>query len=520
MNIYNTHTYLNTSNYTLNPKRLLTEDIDFDGNQEVLIQDLQNTYIYTDTGELEFKKDPDFLPVPHAYPFKILQLDTTQSKELISYFRKDVWIYNGSTGVLERTLLGLTDGDVVDLTSFRDENEDFFLVLLSMQKVYVYNYTKGIMLKTFSYSSSGAEGRLKVFQMQVGQTLQNLICTFKTELKIFTPEGELLYESPFEKSIYNEPGQIVITDYDHDLKPNIITSSFFKFTEYKYTGAGEYHAPFYLTDLFPGNYATLRKITPFQFQFSEGVEPDELRSKLLIQSKRYGVLDFTVQQTGDHQLEVTPTVPGNQTDTITIQLRGSLLSKFKKQLDTNHDDISEGEYEKAIRATYYLDPDAPANILTISPLYPSPELIYSRSIRYFPFHLTTGTPNAFKVPITEVKYGLLKENDYGIHYAFPTDSIFDESQEEIKVPINAFKLKAGQYTIFLVSKDLSGEVSDTFFKPFEVIDETGYPARNKGASPQRTNQFENQTITSNLRLIGTLPHANSSDSLLCRGWRR
>ncbi len=509
LSFYNLETDQHQEFYSYVFSQFLLDDLDFDGSAELLFNKFNGIQVHHNTTGYNFEFAFTTIPLSSNFNIRAAQLNGSKEKEIIAFYDDELYVFSGRTGGLIRQLNHPPNVAITDFTSFTDGRGIYYLAVMGRTHVHLYDFTNQLPVISFQHSENEYyRASIQSISHIDNDTAYHTILTFTDTFKLYTPDGELLYKSEKERPLSNDLPRIIIDDYDQDFNANIITSSQNKFTEYEYEADGDFIQPFYLTSVYPNDSVILHHASPFILDFSEVVSLASLPENITITSTKSGDLNFTVESLTNLQVKISHDLVPVPNDTITISIQGGLQSKLRRHLDTNFDGLCFQDTEDPIIATYVIDTFAGHNDVAIHPLHPLPAIIYTKTNRYIPF-LVSSIPDPEKsTRIASVHYGIHKDGQPNPIAVLPVDSIYDEFEEEVWIPLNAFLLDTGKYTYYVVAEDYLAVLSDTFFFEIKVIEESGDYDRNTRGDFYRTNSIPNNTITSNLRKVKEIDHSS------------
>ena len=363
-----------------------------------------------------------------------------------------------------------------------------------------------MVVETFNFYGSTV-GFTKIFQVLDEGELKTYILIHSDRFQVYTPEGNPVFIEDLATGSSKSTSKIIINDYNQDNKPDFLLSGGSKLSTYTYTGTGESVTPFYTTSIFPKDSIPLKSPTSYILQYSEPILPDSIAPNIVIESKRQGTLTYTIELLGEFQIKLTPEPLQFSPDTISLIIHGGLQSESMKFIDTNLDGISLHELEPIELAVYLYDSTTDQNKPNISPLSDLPNVFYTESNRHLAFKVNSDEETPF--PIGFVHTGIMNSEIHSTDYVVPSDKVFDEPYEEFSVPVPTFGLSDGLYSLYVVAGDVAGNLSDTFFMPFQVISETGYYDKNAGGGHTRTQYIDNNRITPYFNHLHTKLHSSS-----------
>ena len=485
---------------------LSASDLDHDGSDE-LINILNNSiHVYQQTSAGKFQHLFSTAPTELYTNFRTGQLDQTPEKEIVAFNFQEILVYSGRTGALLHEVTGIPSTVIQDVTTFSDHTGDFFIAVMNSGTYYVYNYTKKMLAKTFNFYGS-TTGYTKIFQVLDAAQLKTYILIHSDRFQVYTTAGNPVFIEDLATGSNNSTSKIIINDYNQDSQPDILLSGGSKFTTYTYTGTGESVESFYTTSLFPKDSIILNSPTSYVLQFSEPILPGSVPANLVINSKRQGNLDFDIEWLDEFQVKVTHEPLLFTPDTITLMIHGGLQSDSQKFLDNNLDGISMHAQETIEHAVYVYDANMDDYKPTILPLSNLPALFYAESMRHLAFQVNSDIKAPF--PIHSMHSGILSGEIHTSLSLQPVDRIFDEPVEGFSIPVPTFGLTEGTYRLYLVGGDVAGNLSDTFFLPFQVISEKGNYDKNAGGGSTRTQFIDNKRITSYFKPVHTKLHPST-----------
>ncbi len=509
LSFYNLSTDHHQEFYSYVFSQFLLDDLDFNGSMELLLNKFNGIQVHKNTTGYNFEFDFTTIPLSSNFNIRTAQLDDSKEKELIAFYDDEFFVFNGKTGGLIRQLNHPVNVPITDFTSFTDGRGTYYLALMGKTHVYIYDFTNEVPGISFPHSANEySRASIQSISHIENDTAYHTLFTFTDTFKIYTPSGEILFRSEKERGISYDLPRIVINDHDHDFNANIFTSSQNKFTEYEYEINGDYIEPFYLTSVYPKDSVILHHSSPFILEFSEIVSSGSIPGNMTLTSAKSGLLNFTVESLTDLQVKISYDHVPDAHDTITISIHGGLQSKLARHLDTNFDGLCFQDKEPPIVATYVIDTMASHNDVAIVSLQPLPEFVYTGTNRHIPISVRSVPDPEKSTRIASVYYGIQTDSQPNPIAVHPVDSIYDEFEEEVWIPLNTFHLHTGHYTYYIVAKDYLDVTSDTFFFDIKVIEESGYYDKNTGGDFHRTNSIPNNTITYNLRKVKELNHAN------------
>jgi hypothetical protein len=501
--LYNTQTHLYREFGTYGNYLKYADDLDFDGTSELLVQSINGIQVYSITPG--YTISPLFTTPPGSSGRRIVtaQLDKTKTKEIIAFINQNISIYSGDDGHLIRERNNLTNENIVKVLPYRDALGRFYLALVGSSTLFIYGMTENTIVKQFSFGSGNTSSIGNILQFTRDSNIRTYFAMQKDGLRVYDTQGNLYFQDPAIPSIFDQDGEIVIDDFNKNGLPNLLVSTSDAFVELEMHETYQYAKPFYLASIFPKDSAVVKTGFSIILEFSEPINALQAQDHLQMVSANQGVVSFSLVQVGPMQLQLVPQNLTGTNDIISFQMDGNLASTLSHRIDLNYDELSQGDSEPPFTTVYFISPGTPDPNITISPVSILPEIVYSDTKRLLTLEVSSHTTGNNSTPISGLYFSLNGQNEA---IALSRDSVYDESDETVMLPLNTFGLDSGPYTLQYFAKDVDGHVSDTSFFVFHVIHEQNNLDKNPGANQQRTSSFNNPWIGSTFEKVTTLSH--------------